>query len=50
MNKCAMTVFLFQDNGSAASSRVVENGIWNRLWSAVGVVLNIAPGDSVVLR
>lgn len=43
-------IYFVQDNGSAASSRVVENGIWNSLWSAVGGALNIAPGESVVLR
>lgn len=53
MNKCEMISYqsvLLQDSGSAASSRVVESGIRNSLWSAVGVVLNIAPDESVVLR
>ncbi|XP_020613754.1 serine/threonine-protein kinase 36-like isoform X3 [Orbicella faveolata] len=40
---------LTQDNGSTASSRVADSILWNSLWSAVGVVLNIAPDESVVL-
>ena len=42
--------FFFQDHVSSSSSRVVENGIWNSLWSAVCVVLNIATDKSVVLK
>ncbi|KAM7446260.1 Serine/threonine-protein kinase 36 [Porites harrisoni] len=38
-----------QDAGSRLASQVVETFIWNNLWSAVGVVLSIAPAEAVVL-
>lgn len=41
---------LLQDAGSRLASQVVETFIWNNLWSAVGVVLSIAPAEAVVLR
>jgi len=40
---------LSQDSGSRMSSQVIEDSMWTSLWSAVGVVLNLTPDETVVL-
>ncbi|XP_068679432.1 serine/threonine-protein kinase 36-like [Montipora foliosa] len=36
---------LIQDTGSRVSAQVLEDNIWNSLWSSVGVVLGLTPSS-----
>lgn len=41
---------LTQDSGSKLHYQVVESGLWNSVWCAVGLALNSGPEESIVLR
>lgn len=41
---------LTQDSGSRVHYQVVESGLWNSVWCAVGHALNTEPEEALVLR
>ena len=48
--KLAYELFFFQDNGAVALSQVLDLGVWDGIWTAVGIVLNISQDQLLVPR